>query len=85
LVDYGVDKPSVGDVFLNLEYPLQLQEAVVQGDLEENSTNMIGELSQEVNHFYQDANVSSSASSVDDLSGVSKRRVLSQLVKSEGR
>lgn len=27
LVDYGVDKPSVGDVFLNLEYPLQLQEA----------------------------------------------------------
>jgi hypothetical protein len=36
------------------------QEAVVQGDLEDNITNMIGELSQQVNNFNQDANVSSS-------------------------
>ncbi|KAK7324978.1 hypothetical protein VNO77_28974 [Canavalia gladiata] len=88
LADFGVDRPSMGDVLWNLEYALQLQEAVVQGDPEENSTNMIGELSPQVNNFNQDANASTvqfEGSSVDDLSGVSMSRVFSQLVKSEGR
>ena len=43
LVYYGVDKPSMGEVCLNLEYALQLQEAVVRGDPEESITSMIGE------------------------------------------
>ncbi|KAF7805525.1 receptor-like protein kinase HERK 1 [Senna tora] len=77
LADFGVDRPSMGDVLWNLEYALQLQEAVVQGDPEENSTNMIGELSPQINNFNHDG--------VDDLSGVSMSRVFSQLVKSEGR
>lgn len=88
LADFGVDRPSMGDVLWNLEYALQLQEAVVLGDPEDNSTNMIGELSPQINNFNNDASVSAAqfeSTSVDDLSGVSMSRVFSQLVKSEGR
>ncbi|CDP08976.1 unnamed protein product [Coffea canephora] len=87
LADFGVDRPTMGDVLWNLEYALQLQEAVIQNDPEENSTNAIGELSPQVNNFHH-ADYSPSAaemSHVDDLSGVSMSRVFSQLVKSEGR
>ncbi|KAL9322828.1 hypothetical protein ACSQ67_010881 [Phaseolus vulgaris] len=57
-------------------------------DPEENSTNMIGELSPQINNFSQDASASNAqfeGTSLDDLSGVSMSRVFSQLVKSEGR
>ncbi|CAH2069400.1 unnamed protein product [Thlaspi arvense] len=99
LADYGVDRPSMGDVLWNLEYALQLQEAVVDGDLEEdNSTNMIGELPLRFNDYNNQGDTSVNVavarkgryeeeeeSSVDDLSGVSMSKVFSQLVKSEGR
>lgn len=90
LADFGVDRPSMGDVLWNLEYALQLQEAVVHGDPDENSTNLIGELSPQIHNFSRvDTSVNAAAqsdvSAVDDISGVSMSRVFSQLVKSEGR
>ncbi|RXI04463.1 hypothetical protein DVH24_038737 [Malus domestica] len=89
LADYGVDRPSMGDVLWNLEYALQLQETEIPGDAEENSTNMIGELSPQINNYSNvdtnDSAVQFEVSSVDDLSGVSMSKVFSQLVKSEGR
>ncbi|XP_057728566.1 receptor-like protein kinase HERK 1 isoform X1 [Arachis stenosperma] len=88
LADFGVDRPSMGDVLWNLEYALQLQESATQGnDPQENSTNMIS-LSPQVNNFNNDASASAikfEGTNVDDLSGVSMSRVFSQLVKSEGR
>ncbi|XP_031100455.1 receptor-like protein kinase HERK 1 [Ipomoea triloba] len=87
LADFGVDRPSMGDVLWNLEYALQLQEAVIQNDPDENSTNLIGDLSPQVNNFsHIDASpAQGEATNLDDLSGVSMSRVFSQLVKSEGR
>ncbi|XP_051142869.1 receptor-like protein kinase HERK 1 [Andrographis paniculata] len=91
LADFGVDRPSMGDVLWNLEYALQLQEAVVQNDPEENSTNVINHLSPQGGEFHRNDDDTSASvapfetSSVDDLSGVSMSRVFSQLVKSEGR
>ncbi|XAR59034.1 Non-specific serine/threonine protein kinase [Bertholletia excelsa] len=89
LAEFGVDRPSMGDVLWNLEYALQLQEAVLQNDPEENSTNVIGELSPQINNFNSVDTMASVAplevSSGDDLSDVSMSKVFSQLVKSEGR
>ncbi|KAL8258597.1 hypothetical protein R6Q59_026550 [Mikania micrantha] len=91
LSDFGVDRPSMGDVLWNLEYVLQLQEAVLPHDPDENSTNVIGELSPQIHDFHTgDENTNTGIgqfemSSGDDISGVSMSKVFSQLVKSEGR
>ncbi|WMV56408.1 hypothetical protein MTR67_049793 [Solanum verrucosum] len=76
LADFGVDRPSMGDVLWNLEYALQLQEAVIQDDPEENSTILIDPGASAAHN---------GTPNLDDLSGVSMSKVFSQLLKSEGR
>ncbi|XWS47988.1 hypothetical protein CRYUN_Cryun13aG0033000 [Craigia yunnanensis] len=41
LAEYGIDRPSMGDVLWNLEYSLQLQEASSQIDPPEDKSNLI--------------------------------------------
>ncbi|KAF8402810.1 hypothetical protein HHK36_010901 [Tetracentron sinense] len=89
LTDYGVDRPSMGDVLWNLEYALQLQEAVMQSDPEEHSTDWAGELPSQANNInHVDTSIAEAElemSMVDDLSGVSMSRVFSEMVKAEAR
>ncbi|KAJ4978315.1 hypothetical protein NE237_009095 [Protea cynaroides] len=89
LAEYGVDRPTMGDVLWNLEYTLQLQEADAQNEADDNSTNQIGELSSMVNLISNEETSLTvehlDSSQVDDISGVSMSKVFSQLVKAEGR
>ncbi|XP_057547854.1 receptor-like protein kinase HERK 1 [Amaranthus tricolor] len=84
LADFGVDRPTMGDVLWNLEYTLQLQEAVILDDPEDNSTKLIGALSPQVHNFSENDNSVSSVqpgmSTDDDHSGV-----FSQILHTEGR
>nr|DAD25976.1 TPA_asm: hypothetical protein HUJ06_027444 [Nelumbo nucifera] len=86
LAEYGVDRPTIGDVLWNLEYALQLQEA---NETDEDSINQIGEVSPLVINVNPVENSVTTerlgGSTLGDLSGVSMSRVFSQLVKSEGR
>nr|DAD27793.1 TPA_asm: hypothetical protein HUJ06_029261 [Nelumbo nucifera] len=89
LSEYGVDRPTMGDVLWNLEYALQLQESVIQNEPDEDSINQIGDVSPLISNVNPvDDTVTAEkvrGSSVGDLSDVSISKVFSQLIKSEGR
>ncbi|KAF2301310.1 hypothetical protein GH714_022564 [Hevea brasiliensis] len=72
LAECRIDRPPIGVVLRNLECALRLQEVAAHGDPEENSINMIGELSPQINNLrHVDNSVSVAefeASSVDNLS-----------------
>ncbi|KAL6619700.1 hypothetical protein ACP70R_032164 [Stipagrostis hirtigluma subsp. patula] len=91
LADYGVERPSMGDVLWNLEYVLQLQDAdSTVSDV--NSMNRIADLPSQVQNVGALESISVTMAEAgasnepdNDLSDVSMSRVFSQLIKAEGR
>ncbi|KAL4375592.1 hypothetical protein AHAS_Ahas05G0297200 [Arachis hypogaea] len=77
LAEYGVDRPSMGDVLWNLEYLLQLQENGQQGEPDKATATIVP------------GNASSSTRTEDDsdkgYSDISSSQVFSQLMTNEGR
>lgn len=85
LAEYGVDRPSMGDVLWNLDYALQLQEEGPSA-LEEDSVGWIaGRLPPQLGSAGSFGGVAVEATMMGSDSEVFMNTVFSQLIKSEGR
>ncbi|MED6138358.1 hypothetical protein PIB30_073646 [Stylosanthes scabra] len=78
LAEYGVDRPTMGDVLWNLEYALQLQES---GQQREPNADEAANMSTTI----VPGNSCSNRTIVRDYSDVSSSQVFSQLMTNEGR
>lgn len=89
LAEYGVDRPSMGDVLWNLEYALQLQEtSSALMEPEDNSTNHItGIQLTRLENFDNSVSMVDGGNSVtdDDAEDAATSAVFSQLVNPRGR
>ncbi|XP_004496832.4 probable receptor-like protein kinase At5g24010 [Cicer arietinum] len=86
LAEYGVDRPSMGDVLWNLEYALQLQESEQQRGVHDD----YGSASEEVNETTRTIHESSTSRRIEknydnEGSDISTSQVFSQLMNKEGR
>ncbi|RZC50331.1 hypothetical protein C5167_018755 [Papaver somniferum] len=85
LSDYGVDRPSMGDVLWNLEYALQLQEKGVEREPHEDSINDATDLPL-LRAIPRISSVQSSDQDNEDgRSDLTASGVFSQLITSDGR
>ncbi|KAI3987820.1 hypothetical protein MKX01_020934 [Papaver californicum] len=85
LSDYGVDRPSMGDVLWNLEYALQLQEKGVEREPHEDSIKDAADLPL-IRAVPRISSIqSSNQDNEDGRSDITTSGVFSQLITSEGR
>ncbi|GAB4858309.1 hypothetical protein Ancab_009782 [Ancistrocladus abbreviatus] len=85
LADYGVDRPTMGDVLWNLEYALQLQESEVRPEMHENSSTYISEFPTNRVVPRGPSNIRIQRDHSDENLDMSTTRVFSQLLTNEGR
>ncbi|XXG70465.1 hypothetical protein AAC387_Pa06g3221 [Persea americana] len=88
LPEYGVDRPTMGDVLWNLEYALQLDETSSLTEIDENSTNHIANIPltplQPLDNSVSVIDGINSGTD-DDAEDVATSAVFSQLVNPRGR
>ncbi|KAL4580266.1 hypothetical protein LXL04_016453 [Taraxacum kok-saghyz] len=80
LEEYGVDRPSMGDVLWNLEYALQLEETSALVEVEDNSMNHIEGIMLNPTEVFDN-----SLSMIDGEDDQSTSNVFSQVVHPRGR
>ncbi|KAA8539953.1 hypothetical protein F0562_026645 [Nyssa sinensis] len=86
LSDYGVDRPTIGDVLWNLEHALQLQETGRRRDPHEDSGIIASELPEPtVVPGVSSSNNRVEGDNGDGTSGITSSEVFSQLMTNEGR
>ncbi|KAF8379564.1 hypothetical protein HHK36_029004 [Tetracentron sinense] len=86
LAEYGVDRPTMGDVLWNLEYILQLQETGTQREPHEDSTTNASMLpSPRVVPRVPSSNVRIEGDNSDGGSDITTSQIFSQLITNEGR
>ncbi|KAJ8633556.1 hypothetical protein MRB53_026892 [Persea americana] len=89
LAEYGVDRPTMGDVLWNLEYALQLQETAMNREPHEDSSVNASEPPLPKFRRLPSSGVSIGSDSLgimsDDSSHTTANRVFSQLIGNEGR
>ncbi|KAK4733839.1 hypothetical protein R3W88_008100 [Solanum pinnatisectum] len=76
LADYGIDRPTMGDVLWNLEYAFQLQESGTLGEVPEISNELPVPVPEGLHNEVYNG---------DGASDISTSKVFSQLMTNEGR
>ncbi|KAM3682187.1 hypothetical protein ACB098_12G054700 [Castanea mollissima] len=86
LADYGVDRPTMGDVLWNLECALQLQETRQQREPHEDGNTDVPELpTPGIDPCAPSINTRTEGEDGDPTSDMSTTKVFSQLITNEGR
>ncbi|KMT16190.1 hypothetical protein BVRB_3g053500 [Beta vulgaris subsp. vulgaris] len=85
LAEYGVDRPTMGDVLWNLEYALQLQEGQTTTETDDSSDTFTTEISVTRVVPHAPSNIIPVRDTSDENLGNSTSELFSQLVTNEGR